>query len=104
MEEMEVGNDGICVWAGRRAVPLALGAIEIMCGVVMAADSALLRIILAKSSDAVRVMALKFLQHVKDRWREQIRAKFQYWKHTPYNLNGLMGMYFGYSVAECCNC
>ena len=101
MKDMEMGDDGICLWAGRNAPSLALGAIEDICKVIETADSDLLRQTLADSSEVVRVVALRFLQHVKDRLCSQLRAKFQFWLELPHMVAGLFGVYFGYTLRRC---
>jgi hypothetical protein len=103
MKELQEGEDGICMWAGRNGIAMALGAVEDMCQVVEKADTDHLRVVLAASSEVVRVIALRFSIHAKSRWCEQVREKFRFWQELPHLICGLLGMYMGYTIQACCD-
>ncbi len=46
-------------------------------------------------------MVLRFEQHVKSRWCEVVRAKFDFWLQLPYAFLGLFGSHMGHPLDEC---
>lgn len=101
-QEQAEGVDGMCMWAGRNGPLLAHGAIEQFCTTIKNADSLLFRMVLSKSSEQERVMALRFMEHAKGRLVEQLSMKFSFWQQMPHMLVGLFGMYMGVSISKCC--
>ena len=94
-------HDGICMWSGRNGAPMALGAVENMCDVMMGADSVQLRQALAGCGEGIRVTVLSFMTHVRRRWCEQVRSKLAFRQKLPHLFCGLFGMYFGYAKESC---
>lgn len=101
MKEMEEGDDVICMWAGRNAPSLALGEVDTFCRIVQEADTDLLRMVLAKSSEPVRIVVIRFMTHAKSRLCEQLRSKFAFWQQLPHSLCGLFGSYFDHDLSSC---
>ena len=67
-------DKGFCCWFGRRGPSLALGAVKKMMAVVQNASSDQDRIALMSAPEHVRIMCLRFEQHIKHRWCEVVEA------------------------------
>ena len=75
--------DGLCMWGGRRGVPLALGAIEELVGNVSNADSESYREAMVAASPVHRGIVKKYEVHVKGRYADIMRCKFGLWRQMP---------------------
>ena len=93
--------DGLCMWGGRRGVPLALGAIEELVGNVSNADSESYREAMVAASPVHRGIVKKYEVHVKGRYADIMRRKLGLWRQMPCIIRGLLGTFFGYTLEQC---
>ena len=59
-----------------------------MMAVVQNASSDQHRIALMSAPEHVRIMCLRFEQHIKHRWCEVVEAKFGFWLELPFAFVG----------------
>ena len=92
---------GHCPWAGRRIVHLIHGGRDQLRANIENAAGPEQSELLMKATEAQRVSALRFELQVKPRLVEVQCDKTAFVEELPHIIAGLLGMYFGFSIAAC---